>query len=204
MNQDEHYRLFKINKTILQMLHDRKYIVEKGLVEKSFEEFKESHQGNPTREDLQRMATKIEDPSIHIFIFFPPKETVGIDQIKEFEKKMADGAVHRAILVIQNKVSPFAKKYIVSLAPEKIMEIFHENELLVNITEHKLVPKHEPLTDEEKKALLERYKLKETQLPRISVDDPVARYLGLSKGQVVKIKRPSETAGRYVTYRFVC
>lgn len=36
------------------------------------------------------------------------------------------------------------------------IEAFKEDELLVNITEHELVPKHIIISDEEKKALLEK------------------------------------------------
>ena len=63
------------------------------------------------------------------------------------------------------------------------------------------MPKHAVSLDSEKAELLKRYRAKESQLPKIQCEDPVAKFFGVRRGQVMKIVRPSETASRYVTYR---
>lgn len=110
--------------------------------------------------------------------------------------------VFRAILICDEQVTGKAKSVLASLEKMHI-ETFKTSELIVDVTEHELVPKHEVLTPEQKRIVLSRYNLKDNQLPRILIDDVIARYFGLARGQVVKIVRASETAGCYVTYRIV-
>jgi DNA-directed RNA polymerase I, II, and III subunit RPABC1 len=151
---------------------------------------------------LTVFVSKRDDPTDHIFVFFIDEPKVGVKSIKSVAEKMRSDGVSRSIIIIQEKITPFAKQSLTEMQPKYLIEVFKESELLVNITKHILVPEHRVLTVEEKQTLLARYKVKETQLPRIQFNDPVARYYGMSRGQVVRIVRPSETAGRYVTYRF--
>ena len=58
-------------------------------------------------------------------------------------------------------------------------------------------------TEEEKRKVLKKYMVKPSQLPKIISSDPMAKYLGLRKGQLVKILRQSQTAGMHVVYRIV-
>jgi len=136
-----------------------------------------------------------------IWIEFLPDSSVGIKQMRNFAQHLSSNGFHTGILVTNVNITPAALKIIPAVASETKIECFVEQDLLVNITHHELVPKHVLLSREERAKLLERYRLKDTQLPRIQLGDPVARYLGLRRGQVVKIIRKSETAGRYASYR---
>jgi len=104
------------------------------------------------------------------------------------------------IIVIKGSATALGRKALDTYAPY-VFESFIQEELLVNITHHMLVPTHSVISDAEKAELLKRYRAKENQLPKIQCEDPVAKYFGVRRGQVMKIVRPSETAGRYVTYR---
>lgn len=137
-----------------------------------------------------------------IWVEFNGDSGVGIRQLRTFAHHVVGENFHTGVFVAAAHVTPSALKIIPTVLPN-ILEVFQEQDLLVNITRHELVPKHVLLSKEEKAALLQRYRVKESQLPRIQVVDPVARYLGLRRGDVVKIIRRSETAGRYASYRWV-
>ena len=136
-----------------------------------------------------------------VWVEFLPDASIGVKQMRAFAQTVSSNKFSTGIVVTQNAITPMALKIIPTVLPA-VIETFVEQDLLVNITHHELVPKHVLLSRADKAALLERYRLKESQLPRIQVTDPVARYLGLKRGQVVKIIRKSETAGRYASYRW--
>ena len=71
------------------------------------------------------------------------------------------------------------------------------------VTDHKLVPKHEILSEEEKKQILLQFNATEDQFPFLFSTDPVAREIGAKPGDMVKISRISDTAGQAVYYRYV-
>ncbi|MBW3581495.1 MAG: DNA-directed RNA polymerase subunit H [Euryarchaeota archaeon] len=72
-----------------------------------------------------------------------------------------------------------------------------------NVLNHELVPVHEVLDEDEAKALMARYGVKEDQLPKIQVADPAARAAGARPGDIIRVVRMSPTAGKAVAYRFV-
>jgi len=72
-----------------------------------------------------------------------------------------------------------------------------------NVLEHELVPDHEVISDEEAEEVLEEYDIKPSQLPKLDKKDPVAKEIDADPGDVVKITRDSETAGKSIAYRYV-
>ncbi|KAL7276221.1 DNA-directed RNA polymerases II 24 kDa polypeptide (RNA polymerase II subunit 5) [Rhizina undulata] len=218
MNPDrECARLYQCWKTVHEMVQDRGYEISDEELNLSLDEFRRLYcdsEGRPQRKSLSFKAnpsaamiakhgsTTPGQPSSvgTVWVEFATDANIGIKHMRAFVHTISAEKFQTGIFVCQNHPTSAAMKVTPAAAPASI-EVFLEADLLVNITKHELVPKHILLSKEEKKKLLERYRLKESQLPRIQSADPVAKYMGLKRGMVVKIVRKSETSGRYASYR---
>jgi DNA-directed RNA polymerase subunit H (RpoH/RPB5) len=85
----------------------------------------------------------------------------------------------------------------------KYIEVFTEQELMIDLVSHIAVPKHEMLNEEETQIFLKEYLLKKREIPKMFIGDPVSKYFNAKVGQVFRIIRPSEVTAQSIYYRMV-
>ena len=194
-------KLYRVWKTLNKLAEDRGYTKEENFENLTFEKWiQKNNNKNPLRGIFYKIA---DNPDIIIRLYYEYLEGLKLNanDIELFLNNMKEGKANSGIIIVSGSLTPKANEKLAEINSVLQVECFNLCELTVNITEHSYVPKHTLLSDEEKSILLKRYKIKESQLPKILSTDPVARYLGLRRGNVVKIIRDSETAGKYVSYR---
>ena len=85
------------------------------------------------------------------------------------------------------------------------VSFFSVDTIVVNPLKHVLVPKHEILPQDQHKPLMDSmYITSKTKFPEIKFHiDPIARCIGAVPGDIVKITRPSSSAGESIIHRFI-
>eukprot|EP01095_Lingulamoeba_sp_RSL-Kostka_P007078 TRINITY_DN2236_c0_g1_i1.p1 TRINITY_DN2236_c0_g1~~TRINITY_DN2236_c0_g1_i1.p1 ORF type:complete len:175 (-),score=46.69 TRINITY_DN2236_c0_g1_i1:142-624(-) len=148
-------KFYRARKTVLEMLVDREYSASKI---ESEEDLEEKLRSVPSRSDLPILANKQNDPTEKIFVYWPDTLKVGQEHINSFFQKTQDAMAQRGIMVIMKDITSFAARELIKLMNlhNITLEYFKEDQLLVNITHHELVPHHKLLTEEEKQKLLDR------------------------------------------------
>lgn len=127
------------------------------------------------------------------------QSTIGISYIRDLKDQVEAEGVQTGIIVGDGKYTYSAR----STAPEMGIELIPPSLPAFDIFEHRLVPLHEIVGEEEKKDLAQKYHAEPYQFPWIKATDPIAIILGAKPGDVVRITQKSETAGKYNTYRYV-
>jgi DNA-directed RNA polymerase subunit H len=85
------------------------------------------------------------------------------------------------------------------------VSFFNIEMIVINPMKHVMVPKHEIVPVERHKELMESlYVTSKSKFPEIKFHvDPIARCIGAVPGDIIKITRPSASAGQAIIYR-VC
>ncbi|NXY52262.1 RPAB1 protein, partial [Ceuthmochares aereus] len=98
-----------------QLCHDRGYLVTQDELDQTLEEFKaqfgdKPSEGRPRRTDLTVLVAHNDDPTDQMFVFFPEEPKVGIKTIKMYCQRMQEENITRALIVVQQGMTPSAKQ----------------------------------------------------------------------------------------------
>jgi len=130
---------------------------------------------------------------------WPTQGTVGVQIINQVKKIMKDEETEKGIVVTSGRFTQAAKTNARRRGIELIPRLFPS----FNIFEHVFVPRHEIVAPEEREKLLSEYRVQPYQLPRLKASDPAAKAIDAKPGDIVRIIRDSQTAGKYTSYRYV-
>ncbi len=124
--------------------------------------------------------------------------TVGVEILRNTIKERDKGEFSHAILIGGERYTYAARRE----ANEMDVELLHHRFLSIDLFSHDLVPEHDIITEKEISEIEKAYGISREQLPKIKVGDPAAKAIGARPGDVVRIVRESETAGRHLIYRY--
>ena len=140
-------------------------------------------------EDPLLLCTAKDAKNEWVFVFFSHETRVGVKPLRKLCKESLQAGCSHVIVLSEDGLTPFAAREIFDTEQAIDLEVFKKQELCTPIARHWLVPKHVILSKAEKAALLLQLGCKASALPKLKESDPVARYLHLAPGTVVKILR---------------
>jgi len=206
--------IYRSRITLLDILADRGYDVE------AYRKFSpaEAAAASATLPGLSFTVSKTEDPNQKcqvryingmsrpkleaLFDDIPDEDTDHTEVIVMMSGPLADA--HHSIALKQYmrmKKLPSGEKVRAKLR----VSFFSMEMIMINPMKHALVPKHTIVPEEEHKELMaSMYITSKTKFPEIKFHvDPIARCIGAVPGDIIKIIRPSASAGESTIYR-VC
>lgn len=184
---------FLVRRTILEMLTDRGYNVDQYKLS-DYQTFCKDFTNCLKDTNILRIIAYKKETKEPILVHFSDEEKMSLKNLKYFLENTISQNIRNIIIVLKIGISHSANKFAQECENLEICT-FKEEDLLFNRTKHELVPKHRIISVEEKENLMKEKMLTEESMPKILSTDPIAKYLGARKGDVIEILRPSETVG---------
>jgi len=137
-----------------------------------------------------------------LFLCCPTTSNIGAKHVEAFKKLLLAEGASRGLIVARGRYTKDARSS-ARRARDMRIELIPKEFPSFNIFKHEMVPEHRILSPEEARAVLEKYRVKPYQLPWIRASDPAVIAIGARPGDIIEIRRKSETAGEAIFYRYV-
>ena len=179
------YRAFK---TVTEMLLDRGFMIEPVDLSKvqidNMLQFIDQCKGIVLR--ANRTLHEVEEK---IIVFFDEGK-LRINSLRDFEVCIVNEKAQSALIVSEcGSTAKVNRELDLESQVQAKIQVFDLSSLIYNITKHAAVPRHRGVTKNEIDHMCKERKIKLDQFPAYSIDDPVVRYYGFTKGDVVEIQR---------------
>jgi DNA-directed RNA polymerase subunit H len=218
-------KVFRSYQVLLNILHERGYDTT-GAEKYGPEEIRQALLATSDGRALETTLNAREGqspptPTVRIYVFLTRLKQKLAGFLKSLESNgAAEG--QRDPEKLGSPVDP-AKTSVICLINEPVVAVFNQASVTVwakrnlrlsfffiestqmNPLNHYLVPPHEIVPKDDHDVLMKSmYVTQKSQFPLIRYhEDPITRVIGATPGDIIKITRPSPSAGEYVVYR-VC
>ena len=179
------------NKMLDLMTKQAIKVVTEMLIDRDYKNIKLNDEENSY---CLKASKSSKDKDETILVFINEDDKLNIQGIKDKISFMNKESANRCIIIYKSNVTSSAKKSLETL--EYDFELFALHELQLNITRHRLVPRHSKILPSEKEELDNKYKGK---LPILLHTDPVSRYYCFKRGEYIRITRKDGS----IMYRIV-
>jgi DNA-directed RNA polymerase I, II, and III subunit RPABC1 len=125
--------------------------------------------------------------------------STSIDVQKNFLAILGMNKTNSGIMIAAHKLTAKARNILSDIQTKKsTIQFFLEDELMYDPTDTVWGSKTEALSPFDRDKFLEQNKIDSNKMPRINLSDPVIKYLGLQKGDIVVQKRKAIIPGTIV------
>ena len=162
-------------------------------------------------EDFDSLGNPLDETKMYTFagllIIFSTKTRVSEKELNTFLTYAKENNHNSGILITSpsrpsESVLTILRNHITD-RNNPLVQIFETRHLQFEISNHRYVPSHRILTNEESESVMKEFNVSVPRsFPKIDSQDPMAKWIGARPGDVIEVKGLCESSGENRRYRY--
>lgn len=210
-------RYFRIYTTIHEMLEDRGYTpLESMLTKKAWvsrylgflAELEDDENDTDSFTVIDNMTLLFKKNKKQLLVYFHPFDSKLSQNDMSYVRSLMTKKNAQHLVLVVNKNATHKVSNVLEILGHNA-QIFSEEELLLNVTRHQLVPKHILVTGQDRDDILKMFitlpdgKQHMDLLPGMFTNDPIVKYYNFKVDDLIRIERPRNDGYFDLSYRIV-